>query len=38
MLISGLGWVVGDKSSNSLLFARSFLPSSVSLTTRLGGL
>ena len=37
MLISGLGLIVGAKRSNSLLFARLFLPSSAPLKTRLGG-
>ena len=37
MLISGLGLIVGAKCSGSLLFARSFLPSSTTLKTRLGG-
>jgi hypothetical protein len=35
MLINGLVWIGGRESSNSLLFARSFLPSATALMARL---
>ncbi|MEY4249296.1 MAG: hypothetical protein RJA87_929 [Pseudomonadota bacterium] len=37
MLINRLVWAGMAKSSNLLLFARSFLPSPAILTLRLGG-